>query len=290
MMDKVKATDRKRLLEAKTLQELKETAKKTGLSIKKGWKKADIVKALAKMKSEVKKKTKVTAKPVKAAAKKPAKKKTTAKKKPSPKIITKKPGKAGTVKAKKEVAKKATKKLTKKIKEKASVVVPVITQTISPITPPLVNIPVLVRSPEGRMVHEEDRIVLLARDPNWIFAYWELCDKTLKTFQKRLPDSHLTVRVYDVTGCGIESPNRFFDINIPGMSGSWHIKVKQPDREFLVEIGLLSLAGNFLTIARSNRVLTPRDGVELTGLEDWRTEELYRTAYKIDLEKLRISS
>lgn len=294
-MDKAKADDRKRLLEAKTIQELKETVKKTGLSVKKGWKKADIVNALAKIKSEgkkktVKKQTKVTAKPRKAAAKKPAKKRTTAKKKPSPKIIAKKPRKAETVKAKKEIAKKITKKPTKKIKQKASVVVPAIGQTMSPITPPLVKVPVIVRSSAGRMVHEEDRIVLLARDPNWIFAYWELCDKTLKTFQKRFTDSHLTLRVYDVTGCGIENPNRFFDIEIPGRSGSWHIEVKLPDREFLVEIGLLSLTGDFLAIARSNRALTPRDGVELTGLEDWRTKELYRTAYKIDLERLRISS
>lgn len=305
--------NKKMLLEEKTMQELKEIARKTGLPVKKEWKRADLIKALKKIKPPVKKKKEVVVKIKKAAAKKPAEKKTagvkttkkktagvkTAKKKTAAKASTKKTA-AG--KSLKKAVKKPvqTKKNVKPTAKKAvrgakklttqSAVLP--KGMVMPVVPSLVKVPAMIPSPEVKPLHvyEEDRIVLLARDPNCIFAYWVIGEKTYKTLRKKLQSSYLALRVYDVSGASVENANSFFDIRVSERIGSWHIEVKKPDNEFLVEIGFLSPAGNFLPAARSNRILTPGAKVGQLRLEDWIARKLYKEAYNLDLEEMRRSS
>lgn len=248
-----------------------------------------------KTESKAKKKTRilVKTKTKKVTTKKPAKKKVPTRKmttkRPTKKTISKRPKKAVKVRVKKKITKKVAKKVPKKIKKLTTHVIPSIEQPLVPITPPLVKLPRIIHEPEGKIpqIHEENRIVLLARDPNWIFTYWEVGDKTLKSLQEKLPDSHIALRVYDISGTTPEKPNRFFDINVYERIGNWHIEVNQPDREFLVDIGLLSPEGTFMVTARSNKILTPRDGIEKTGMEDQITKEFYRAAYGLPMKELR---
>jgi hypothetical protein len=134
--------------------------------------------------------------------------------------------------------------------------------------------------------YEQDRIALLVRDPYWVHAYWDITRHTLARAQEALgerwPGAKSVLRVYDVTGMDFDgaNANSHFDIEIAGGASNWYINVQVPNRAYCVEIGLLSAAGEFIVLARSNVVATPRDvPSDVTDAEwmipDWEFEKIY---------------
>jgi hypothetical protein len=110
----------------------------------------------------------------------------------------------------------------------------------------------------------QTRLVLMVKDPWWLYAYWELEAQTERTTRSRLQPEEvaglLTVlRVHEVTG-GREptASTSIRDVPLSVLTRSWYLPVNAPDREFIVELGLLTAGGRFLSMARSNRVRTPR--------------------------------
>lgn len=126
----------------------------------------------------------------------------------------------------------------------------------------------------------EDRIVLMVKDPWWLFAYWEIQPATERSARSQLLPHEVAglqsiLRIYDVTG--IEFPSqpahRSFDISLSGLATNWYVPVNAPNRSFIVELGLLTHTGRFLLLARSNRVTTPRFGPSEVIDEAWMTTD-----------------
>ncbi|MDP2277570.1 MAG: DUF4912 domain-containing protein, partial [Nitrospirota bacterium] len=99
----------------------------------------------------------------------------------------------------------------------------------------------------------EDRIILMTVDPWKLFAYWEVKENTLSKIK-----GTLILRVYDVTGIYFDGKNAnvVFDVPVYGRIGDSYIGVG-PDKAFIVDIGAVSKAGDFVMIARSNQASTP---------------------------------
>ncbi len=129
----------------------------------------------------------------------------------------------------------------------------------------------------------EDKIVLMARDPNWLFAYWEITAAKQeeqgiepKTWQASCP----VLRVYDVTDVEFNgtNANSFVDIPITEEADRWHIQVGQPNRSFCVELGRVLPGGSFIGLLRSNIVTTPRASLSEAIDEEWMwIEGIYRS-------------
>ena len=143
--------------------------------------------------------------------------------------------------------------------------------------------PVAAHRLEGRFSlppgYGDDRIVLMVKDPWWLYAYWEIQSGTERAARSQLLPQEVAglqsiLRVYDVTG--VEDParaNRSFDTSLSGLATNWYIHVNAPNRSFLVDIGLLANSGRFLLLARSNRVTTPRFGPSEIVDEAWAGSE-----------------
>ena len=125
----------------------------------------------------------------------------------------------------------------------------------------------------------------MVKDPWWLYAYWEIQPVQERQVRSQLaPDEHAglqtVLRVYDVTD--LDFPNqpahRFFDIPLSGLATSWFIHADAPNRSFVIDLGLLTVRGRFLTIVRSNRVTTPRFGPSEVIDEQWMVadEEYWR--------------
>lgn len=127
--------------------------------------------------------------------------------------------------------------------------------------------------------YNDDRIVLLVRDPFCIFSYWDLHGDTPKRVsQKHRVDAgscEIVLRVYDVTGKEFNgrNGNSYFDISVGTTAGNWYIKVPHDDRFYCVEIGLRDSEGNFYPMARSNIIPVPREGVSDRLDEEWMVAE-----------------
>lgn len=123
--------------------------------------------------------------------------------------------------------------------------------------------------PRIPMEYGLNQVVALARDPWWIFSYWEVTQDGIGESHRRLadPESRLTLRVYDVSERADLS--HFWDIEIYNRIGNWYVDVGRPDRNFLIDVGMKSRSGAFATIARSNSAHTPPAGPSDRFDEEW---------------------
>lgn len=122
----------------------------------------------------------------------------------------------------------------------------------------------------------ENTIVLMVRDPYWLFVYWELAQDLRRDLAARLGDdvlsrSRLVLRVYDVTRTDADHPVSFHDIDIAPGARNWYINVMRVERDYCVDIGLITPDGSFIVIARSNRISLPPVGPSDVIDEEWVT-------------------
>jgi len=104
-----------------------------------------------------------------------------------------------------------------------------------------------------------NRVRLLVRDPEWIFAYWDVDPGAMKDLGKSLGEralalSRLTLRVLDPVSGGST------DILLPPGARWWYIRTDSARRTYRAELGVTLPSGEFRALAESNTVVTPRVG------------------------------
>jgi len=254
-------------LAAKTVAELKALAKKKKVSLSAGATKAEIIDAIM---AVVKPKAIAAKKEVKTA--KPAAKKAAAVKKSTKAVKT----------AKKPAVKKSA------VKKAPAASTPVHEWKLPPgLEEPLMaqekvseskfytgpsQQPSTESHGELPLEYGEDKITLMTRDPFMAYAYWEVTASRLERERTWFGvDSKLCVRIYDITGVQFDGRNAigYFDQEVYEKVGNWYFDFGRPSHSFCADIGLLSPEGKFLTLARSNYVTMPRDGVSEVIDEEW---------------------
>ncbi len=127
-------------------------------------------------------------------------------------------------------------------------------------------------SSELPLGYGEEKIALMPRDPYLAYAYWEMTPSRIEREKSWFGwDGKLTVRIYDVTGVQFDGRNAvgYYDQEVTEFTGGWYFDLGRPAHSFLADLGLLSPDGRFLTIARSNFVTMPRDGISDVIDEAW---------------------
>jgi hypothetical protein len=104
-----------------------------------------------------------------------------------------------------------------------------------------------------------NRVRLLVRDPEWLFAYWDVNPSTMKDMGKSLGErtlavSRLTLRIADPVSGGSS------DILLPAGARWWYVRTDSTPRSYRAELGLTLPSGEFRRLAESNTVVTPRVG------------------------------
>lgn len=128
----------------------------------------------------------------------------------------------------------------------------------------------------------DNRIVLMVRDPWWLYAYWEITSQKVQEIKNSMGGlankAKLILRVYDVTDLNFTGFNawRSFDIEISGGAANWYVSVGNGNRSYVVDLGLLAETGAFYLIARSNYVTTPREGISDVIDEEWMTVDFHK--------------
>ena len=123
--------------------------------------------------------------------------------------------------------------------------------------------------PQG---YNDDKILLMVRDPYWAFGYWEVTQARIEKEKAWFGwNSKLCVRIYDITGVQFDGKNAigYFDQDVYERMGNWYFDLGRPTHSFCADLGLLSPEGRFLTLARSNYITMPRDGVSDVLDEEW---------------------
>jgi hypothetical protein len=120
-----------------------------------------------------------------------------------------------------------------------------------------------------------DRLVLLARDPHCLYAYWDVSRGRDEAVRKDAgsEEVRLVLRTYDVTQIAFdaEPPRRFQDFAVGGDARSLYAYVGKPAACFVAEVGYLRQDGAFFPLARSLPVWTPRTEQPGTAPGRWMT-------------------
>jgi uncharacterized protein len=123
--------------------------------------------------------------------------------------------------------------------------------------------------------YSDDKITLMVRDPYWAYCYWEVTQRKLEMVKAGLggdgSGASLTLRLYDVTSIEFDGGNAHShqDLGVYERVGNCYLHIGRPSRSFIVDLGLMSRDGRFITLARSNTVNTPSDRVSDLLDEEW---------------------
>ncbi|MEH2346119.1 MAG: DUF4912 domain-containing protein [Nostoc sp.] len=104
----------------------------------------------------------------------------------------------------------------------------------------------------------ESRIVLLPRDPQWAYTYWDVPNEH-KEELRRQGGQQLALRIYDVTDIDIEyqSPHSIQEYPADELAREWYLPVPVSDRDYVIDIGYRAADGRWLVLARSTKVHIP---------------------------------
>jgi len=104
----------------------------------------------------------------------------------------------------------------------------------------------------------ESRIVLMPRDPQWAYAYWDI-PMEHKEDLRRQGGARLALRFYDVTDIDLsyQAPHSLQQYECDEMARDWYLPIPVSDRDYVAEIGYLCNDGRWLALARSLPVHIP---------------------------------
>ncbi len=113
--------------------------------------------------------------------------------------------------------------------------------------------------------------VLLARDPNWMYVYWEINEKSIAELRENYGNdvfekARQVIRVYDA---GDGSRNKYFDMQIMFDARNWYVNVQEGGKSYFCELGLVLPDGSFVCVVKTNRVNLPSGKVSEITDEKW---------------------
>lgn len=102
------------------------------------------------------------------------------------------------------------------------------------------------------------RIVLMPRDPQWSYAYWDVSNEHKEEMRKQ-GGQQLALRLYDVTDINLEfqSPHSIQEYPCDELAREWYLPIPVSDRDYVVDIGYRCADGRWLVLARSAPVHVP---------------------------------
>jgi ABC-type phosphate transport system substrate-binding protein len=134
----------------------------------------------------------------------------------------------------------------------------------------------LAELPEG---YGESRIVLIPRDPQWAYAYWDVPNEH-KVELRRQGGERLALRFYDVTDIDLnqQNPHSLQQYDCDEMARDWLIPVPVSDRNYIAEIGYVTGDGRWLVLARSAPIHIPP-----VYPSDWSSDQFLTIDWETDL-------
>lgn len=139
--------------------------------------------------------------------------------------------------------------------------------------------------PDG---YGESRIVLLPRDPQWAYAYWDIPNEHKQELRNQ-GGSRLALRFYDVTDIDLntQSPHSLQQFECGEVAREWYLPIPVADRDYAIEIGYICNDGRWLILSRSAPVrippVYPSDWIEDKFVTvDWNQDLRGRTVAKLE--------
>jgi len=123
--------------------------------------------------------------------------------------------------------------------------------------------------------YHETRLALIAKDPRWIYAYWNIAPESLAALRENIGDekneAKIILRMYDITYVNFNgnNANHYFDLEIGPHTNSWYVNLWCDNASYCGEIGLRASDGRFYPLVRSNHIHVPRSSYSPRTEQIW---------------------
>ena len=137
--------------------------------------------------------------------------------------------------------------------------------------------------PQG---YGDSRIVLMPRDPQWAYTYWDISFAAKQELRQQ-GGQQLALRIYDVTDVSLmfQSPHSIQEYPCDELAQEWYLPIPVSDRDYVIDIGYRCADGRWLILSRSAPVrippIYPSDWIEDHFLTVSWEEELQGKTYPI---------
>jgi hypothetical protein len=118
----------------------------------------------------------------------------------------------------------------------------------------------------------EDNLFLIARDPHWLFAYWDI---DWLPWEAKAIDGKFLLKLHDADGA-IELTTQ-----IHPEARNWYVPAKHAGSSYYAEIGCIGADGEWLCIARSGVASTPHDKFSESADADFATVPIHLTFQRL---------
>ena len=119
--------------------------------------------------------------------------------------------------------------------------------------------------------YNETKLVLMMRDPEWCFFYWDISDSDIAYHS--LKDKRISVKIFHVFGYDITNGEIHKEIEVNYIYGDRYVNLAMPHAYFIGELGYYDENNRFIVLARSNMVYAPRDSISNVYDEEWMVNE-----------------
>jgi len=123
-------------------------------------------------------------------------------------------------------------------------------------------------------------LFLIARDPRWLFSYWDIDWEAYPS--SRMQGGKVVLKVFNADGAEVYSA----DVNPDARN--WYVPVAQGNAAYYAEIGFFNQSGSWEVIARSNDASTPSDSISEVVSDNFATVP-YHLAFQKVLDIVRLS-
>ena len=138
--------------------------------------------------------------------------------------------------------------------------------------------------------------VLMPRDPDVIYAYWDYTRKDIDRLRNKLKgggkDAKPILRIYDITHIKFDgtNSNHSWDLEVGYSAKSWYVQVDGDSGEYCAELGFRKEHGRFIPLMRSNTARTPSKSVSLRNDLIWQDIKAHKESQPFIEEELEVRS
>ena len=100
------------------------------------------------------------------------------------------------------------------------------------------------------------RLFLTARDPHWLYAYWDLSWQQMADYRGQSSDGRLWLRVFEK-----HHPNPVQEFTLGHDTRNWYVPVNKAATTYSAELGYRRHDGQFHVVSRSREATTPADQI-----------------------------
>lgn len=127
--------------------------------------------------------------------------------------------------------------------------------------------------------YDADRLVLMVRDPYWLFCYWELTARTEIRAEALIGAEEYGAAASILRLIDLDT-GEHWDVTAGYNAPGWYWNPARPGDAFVCELARIDRHGRYIALLRSNVVRTPRDGPSELTDPDWACpEDLWARLY-----------